>query len=530
MIVAVIPAKEQSGRLPNKNMLEIEGEPMIARTIRYALASKRVDQVYVSTDSDAISAYAESLGAGIIRRGEELGGETTLIDVIRHAWRKLDNDTISHVVCLQPDHPDRTIDLDAAIERAMMPATDEVFTVDRDGIRNGSVRIVNVRALESQPAVWSVTMRDDCTNVHTPADFEIARRNILADSGSVVVNGRRIGDNEPTFVIAEAGGNHGCQIDIAERMIDLAAEAGVDAIKFQTYKAERLATRHAMSYWTGESISQIEHFRKTDRFGRDEYAHLFRYAESKGIIAFSTPFDLESASMLNALGMPLFKIASGDLPDKRLLRHVASFGKPVILSVGAATPEEIDDAVTTVFSTQNCQLILLSCTLSYPTAFGDANLRRILSLKERYPGITIGLSDHTTPDPSMIIPALAVALGAAVIEKHYTLDRSQIGSGHFFSANPEDLRIMVANLRLAEAALGSGNIGVLPAEEVARDQARRSIVAETAIGAGEIVTNDMVGIKRPGGGLSPSLIDAVIGRRARRDIASDESITLDMLE
>jgi len=530
IIIAIIPAKEESNRLPDKNILEIDGEPLLSHAIRYARQSRRIDGIYVSTDSDAIAACARNMGAGVIRRGSDLGGDTPLLDVFRHAWKQIDDARITHVVGIQPDHPDRKTDLDQAIDYALENGIDELFTVDRHGRRNGALRIMTVLSLESQPPVWSATLMDDCTNIHTPLDFEIAKRNLSTRVGTIMVGNTGIGEQGPVFVVAEAAGNHMCQMAMAEKMIDLAAAAGADAIKFQTYKAERLATKEATSFWAGKQISQVEHYRQLDKFGEEEYAHLFRYAHGKGIIGFSTPFDLDSASMLHTLGMPLFKVASCDLPDKRFLRHVAGFGKPIILSTGACTPEEIDEAVATIYATGNYQLVLLACTLSYPTKNEDANLRRIRSLKERYPEIVIGLSDHTEPDENMAIPAIAVALGARVIEKHYTPDRSLTGSSHFFSASPEDLKKMVANIRLAEKVLGSGDLGVLSAEEAARAGARRSVVAAKEIRVGNTITSDMIDMKRPGGGLSPSMIDAVLGKRARRDIEPDEQISLDMLE
>ena len=347
---------------------------------------------------------------------------------------------------------------------------------------------------------------------------------------TITVKGSRIGGDAPAFIIAEAACNHMCQMDMAEKMIELAAEAGVNAIKFQTYKAERLVTKEAMTYWAGKQISQTEYYSKLDKFGVKEYAHLFEYAEKKGVIAFSTPFDLDSASMLHELGMPLFKVASCDLPDKRLLRHIASFNKPIILSTGGSMPEEIDEAIATIYATGNYQLILLVCTLSYPARNEDANLRRIQSFKERYPDVIIGLSDHTEPDQNMVIPAIAVALGAKVIEKHYTLDRSLTGSGHAFSATPDDLRKMVENIRITEQVLGSSKMTVYQAEEAARRNARRSLTAERYIKKGEVITSDLVGIKRPGTGIPANLIDKVIGRVAKRDIRKDEPFSLDQLE
>lgn len=348
----------------------------------------------------------------------------------------------------------------------------------------------------------------------------------------IQIASREISFDSPAFIVVEAGCNHMCDIASAKKMIDEAKTAGADAIKFQTYKAHKLAVQDSVAYWEySEGIkSQLEYYKNLDKFGRDEYAELFSYASKKGIIAFSTPFDVDSASMLNELGVPLFKIASCDLLDIRLLRHVAKFGKPVILSTGASTLEEIEKAVDTLFNAGNPDLILMVCTLSYPTEKEDAHLRRILSFKEKFPDIIIGLSDHTRPDENMIIPSVAVALGARLIEKHYTLDKTMSGSGHSFSMEPKDVKKMVENIRLTETVLGSAEIKIYEAEQAARENARRSLVANRDIKKGQKIVDDLIGIKRPAAGLSPDLIDQVMGRTAKCDIKKDTHITFEELE
>ncbi len=349
---------------------------------------------------------------------------------------------------------------------------------------------------------------------------------------AIQVQSRPISENSPVFIIAEAACNHMCDMKLAKKMINQAKKAGADAIKFQTYKAERLVCEDVQAYWnysTGAK-SQFEYYKRLDRFGRKEYKELFDYAKGAGIIIFSTPFDIDSASMLNELGAPLFKIASCDLPDTRLLRHVANFGKPVILSTGAATKPEIDKAVESIFRAGNRNLILMVCTLSYPANNQDANLRRILSFKKEYPNLIIGLSDHTRPDRNMVIPSVAVALGAKVIEKHYTLDKKMTGSGHSFSAEAWDLKKMVENIRLTEVVLGRDEIKVYDVECAAKKSARRSPVANSNIKKGQRLTSELIGIKRPATGLSPGLIDKIIGKIAICNIKKDQQIKLKQLK
>jgi len=350
-------------------------------------------------------------------------------------------------------------------------------------------------------------------------------------SNSIETAGRIIGDDSPSFIIAEAASNHMCDLNAALKMVDEVKAAGADAIKFQTYKAERLVVPDAASYWKFDqgSVSQFQFYKNLDRFDREEYETIFHYARQQGLIAFSTPFDPMSASMLNDLGVPLFKIASCDLPDVRLLKHVASFGKPVILSTGASNLVEIERAVETITGAGNTDLIIMVCTLSYPAENKDSHLARIRTFKREFSEFIIGISDHTEPDQHMIIPVVSVGAGAKVIEKHFTLDRSMSGSGHSFSMSPSDLKLMVENVRLAEEVLGSSQIRVYEAEEPARERARRCIVADRDISRGDLITNEMIGIKRPGTGLSPALIDQVVGRIARVDIGQDEQITLGQL-
>jgi len=351
-------------------------------------------------------------------------------------------------------------------------------------------------------------------------------------TGKIIADGKEISLASRAYIIAEAACNHICDMDIARKMIDEAAKAGSDAIKFQTYKAEKLVCSDSTTYWNhkGGSGSQLDYYKKLDKFGKAEYRDLFSYAKSKGITAFSTPFDVDSAKMLNDIGMPLFKIASCDILDTRLIRTVAGFGKPVIISTGASTIEEIKKTVTAFLNTGNSQLVLMACTLSYPTNNDNAHMARISTFRRMFPDIVIGLSDHTEPDENMVIPSVAVSLGAKVIEKHYTLDRSMTGSGHSFSINPTDLKKMVDNIRLTEKVLGSAEIKIFDVEAPARTKARRSLVAEEDIEKGARITSELIGVKRPGTGLAPDRIDEVIGRTANVNIKKDAQIRLEELE
>ena len=345
----------------------------------------------------------------------------------------------------------------------------------------------------------------------------------------IPIGNKVVSDNNNAFIIAEAANNHMCNMSLAKQLVDKAFDAGADAIKFQTYKASKLVREAATLYWNGEETSQLEYYSQLDKFDSNDYKELFDYAYSKGILPFSTPFDLDSANMLNSLSVELYKVASCDLPDYRLLRQLASFGKPIILSTGGSTLDEIDKAIDVIYQEVNFKVILLACMLSYPTPDADANLRKIVALRERYPWMIVGLSDHTEPDENMIIPSVAVSLGARVIEKHYTLDRKMTGSGHFFSVNPGDLTKMISNIRLTETVMGNHGLKVEEVERAACENARRSIVADSFIAEGTIITSDLLGMKRPADGLSPSQIDDVLGKKALKNFDQDELIAMEYL-
>ena len=353
------------------------------------------------------------------------------------------------------------------------------------------------------------------------------------------INGREVSEESP-FIVAEAGVNY---YDIAEKlgitpleaaklMIEEAAKAGADAIKFQTYKAEKLASKYSPAYWDTskeKTKSQYELFKKFDKFGEKEYIELAEYAKFQNIIFMSTPFDNEAVDFLNDL-MPVFKIASSDVTNIPFIRYIAKKGKPIFLSTGASTIEEIKEAVKTIEAEGNREIVIMHCILNYPTLYEDANLGMILHLKKEFPQYLIGYSDHTLPDKCMITLTTAVILGASVIEKHFTLDKSLEGNDHYHSMDPRDLRIFVENIKLITKIIGKTTKEPLPSEEKARKFARRSIVANKFIPKGTVITEDMLAIKRPGIGIPPNFFEKLIGRVAKKDINEDEIILWDFLE
>jgi sialic acid synthase SpsE len=346
-----------------------------------------------------------------------------------------------------------------------------------------------------------------------------------------------IRDKRGAFIIAEVGVNY---YDIAaknslsvmegaELMIDRAALAGADAVKFQTYKAGKIASRNSPAYWDRREEptgSQFELFSKFDKLGETEYRALAAHCAKREVMFLSTPFDFESADYLDAM-MPLYKISSSDLTNLPFVDHIARKNKPVLLSTGAATIGEIERAVDTVRRAGNDEIGLLHCVLSYPTAYDDANLNMIKHLGQVFPDTLLGFSDHTRPDAQMLTNTAAYIFGAKIIEKHFTLDKSLKGNDHYHAMDPSDLEKLIQNIDLYERIAGQHRKAPLECEGAARQQARRSIVARVDVAEGETITRDKITFKRPGTGISPALLDAVVGRTARRDIQEDALITWD---
>jgi sialic acid synthase SpsE len=321
--------------------------------------------------------------------------------------------------------------------------------------------------------------------------------------------GHVIGEASPTFIIAEAACNHECDIDVAKRMIDAAHNIGADAIKFQTYKAEKLVTKDAMSYWGDKPKSQLEYYKQLDQFDREEYEALFGYAKEVGIMAFSTPFDVDSATMLAEIGVPLMKVASCEVTNLELVEHIASLKIPTIMSTGGRTSSEVIEAVSRF---DGVPLLLMACTLSNPAT--EACLGRIHRLKDMYPGLHVGYSDHTEPD-SQLVPMLAVAAGAKMIEKHFTIDKSMNISNHFFAADIHQFREMVHQIRQVEKHIGDYELLPVYEELAPRRSASRSWFTARPISKGKTFTRDDLVYLRPGEGLGYGRLGDILKSKAK---------------
>lgn len=325
------------------------------------------------------------------------------------------------------------------------------------------------------------------------------------------------------YIIAEAGVNHNGSFDLACRLVDAAKAAGADCIKFQTFRAQNLVSRNAgkadyQKDTTGDG-SQADMLSKLE-LSYDAFSRLKQYCEEVGITFLSTPFDLESVAFLDALGVPFWKIPSGEVTNLPYLEALAKTGRPVVMSTGMCEMDEIEAALRVLRENGTSDIRLLHCNTEYPTPFADVNLRAMETMRRAF-GVEVGYSDHTR---GIEVPIAAVALGATIIEKHFTLDRNMEGPDHKASLEPDELAAMVSAIRNIEQALGSGEKTASPSEQKNIAVARKSIVAKRAIKAGERLTEDNLTVKRPGSGVSPMRWRDVLGTAAIRDFEEDEMI------
>src|ERR1700722_1193291 len=331
------------------------------------------------------------------------------------------------------------------------------------------------------------------------------------------------------LIIAEAGVNHNGSIDLAVQLIDAAKASGADAVKFQTFRADRIATRSAekANYQQRQAADGESQFEMLQRLELDAAAHrrLFDYCRKTAIQFLSSPFDIQSIDLLDTLEVPLLKIPSGEITNLPFLERIAAKGRPVILSTGMSTLGEVEEAVQVLRAGGVSEITLLHCVTEYPAPYAEINLRAMQTLKSAF-GLPVGYSDHT---PGIEIAIAAVALGAEVIEKHFTLDRSLPGPDHSASLEPKEFKQMVAAIRNVESALGDGIKKPALCELPNIPVARKSVVAVRALRAGQKLAAADLDIKRPGTGLSPKLLTALVGRTLRTNIEPDELILWDHL-
>lgn len=342
----------------------------------------------------------------------------------------------------------------------------------------------------------------------------------------ILIGNRSISKDSPTFIIAEGATNHNNRIELGLRLIREAAEAGADALKVQTYTAEKLVTKTAPCFWemadANERVrgTQYDSYTKVDKLAEDAYFEMKEYADKFNIEFFSTPFSKEDVDFLERLGVNLYKVASCDVTNLPLLKYIARKQKPIILSTGISRIGEIEEAVEAIEDEGNSQIVLLHCTITYPTPYDCVNLNAMKTMQKVFSDYPIGISDHTI---GIEIALASVALGGKCIEKHYTFDKSAgISSDHWLAIDTSELIQLVNKTRNIEMALGSPVKKLASSEQKALLYARRSLVSAKSICKGQVVDNDDIAIKRPGTGIPPKYLDLIIGCQALRDIPEDE--------
>lgn len=345
----------------------------------------------------------------------------------------------------------------------------------------------------------------------------------------VEIAGRKLGPGHPCFIIAEAGVNHNGDLDMARRLVDVAVESGADAVKFQTFKADRLVTLEApkaeyQMSTTDATESQFDMLQRLE-LSPEMHRSLWEYCQERNILFLSSPFDEQSADLLAELDVPAFKIPSGEITNLPYLRHIARKGKPMIVSTGMANLAEVEQAVNTIEAADNVEFVLLHCVSNYPTAPADVNLRAMETMATAF-GVPVGYSDHT---PGIAVTLAAVAQGACIIEKHFTLDRNLPGPDHLASLEPYELAAMVEGIRTVEAALGHGRKEPAAPEAATAAVVRKSLAAAQDIPAGVTLREELIIAKRPGTGLSPALLHQLLGRELKVDVPKDTLFTLEML-
>lgn len=575
--VCLIPARGGSKGLRDKNLLPVGGVSLVGRAVLaarefYRLAGLRDLPIVVDTDSEAIAEEARRWGALVpFLRPPELAGDTIATSASSLvALQRLESggSDVGDVILLQPTSPLRSgSDILAcwrAYDALRSPSVVSLVRTEHQpeiALRSepggavqwyaggespvrrqdspdawwpsGAVYVISLALLKRErrfivPGVTRgvVLPRERSVDVDTEEDLAEAETRLAARRAAPFnLGARTIGEGHPCFVIAEAGVNHNGDADLAHRLVDVAGDAGADAVKFQTFDPERLVSPLARraEYQianTGSAESQLEMLRGLV-LPRDALAPLAAHAAERGLLFLSTPFDEASADVLESLGMPAFKVPSGEVTNHPLVAHVAAKGKPVLMSTGMSTLAEVAEAVEVVRENGDPPLALFHCVTSYPAAAAECNLRAIGSMRVAF-GVPVGWSDHTE---GLQLSVAAVAAGANLLEKHFTLDRDLPGPDHLASLEPGELTALVKAVREVEAALGDGVKRPTDSELVNVAVVRRSLHASRPLPAGHVLkAADLIAL-RPGTGLPPALRGRVVGRRLRVGVERGEMLS-----
>ena len=577
--IFLIPARAGSKGIPGKNLRVVGGLPLLARAVRTTLRAARTlglpsTNVLVSTDSPSMARVAQEWGADVpfLRPAELAGDSATSMDVVLHTldFLRAQGSVPDRLILVAATNPLTEPDDILGALRLSMETGSSVVTVrpqehpiewaqrmSSDGRLFPAMSASGIHRRQDAPSAYRLTgavyvaapkqlidrktfIVEDTRGIETPAeravDIDGPEDLALAESllsarlaRPIRIRDRLVGPGQPCLIVAEAGVNHNGSLEVARKLVDVAADAHADAVKFQTFRADRLVTSDA-----GKAVYQVKSTGHGSQFEMLRslelplpwHSELRDRCIGRKMQFLSTPFDETSANFLDDLGVPAFKLSSGDLSNLPLITHIARKKKPMIMSTGMATMREIGESVDAVRDAGNDQIILLQCVSQYPANAEEMNLRAMRTLALAF-GTPVGLSDHTQ---GIEVAIGAAALGACLIEKHFTLDRGMPGPDHEASLTPNDLVALVHGIRTIEMALGDG-IKTPSARELEMARAaRRSLVAATHMPRGTLVTRAMIAIKRPGTGLAPTLLERVVGRRTVMDIKEDTILSWEMFE
>ena len=580
--VAVILARAGSKGLRDKCVLPLLGRPVISYTIEHAQRCPAIQEIILTTDSEAAASIGRATGVCIVQRPAELATDTARVDAsVRHAVETYEkqNGPVDAVVILYGNVPIRADGVIAkCVEllersggssvRTVAPVTkqhpDWIHRLNGDRMEqfrpnsihrrqeleplyyhDGAVIAVTRQSLFSSAALGDdphaffgpdrravVQQPEDAVDIDTAIDLALAeavlKHRINVDNRNLQIGQTVVGAGEPVYVVAEIGVNHDGQLSIAKELIHAAVDAKADAVKFQVFSPDRLVRSNApMAAYQQRTVQADSQYEMLSRLALlyDDFVELAAYAKQYNIEFLATPFSVVDLQFLASLNVSAIKLSSTDIVNGPLLDAAAATGLPVIFSRGAAEFDEIAASIGRLRQGGCKSLALLHCVSSYPTLEHEANLAVIATLADAFDCVT-GFSDHTE---SITIGGYAAAAGARIIEKHLTLDRSRPGPDHAFSLEPKQMAEYIRHIRQTEILLGHGRVTVSPSEQEVRTVSRTSIVAAKNIRAGDILTAEMLTVKRPGGGISPMSFKQLIGRKARTAIAVDTPITWEAL-
>ncbi len=575
-IFALVPARGGSKGVPRKNARTVAGVPLLGDAVRKTLRAAQLlgaqARVVCSTDDAELADVAREWSAEVpfLRPAPLATDAATSMDVVLHALETLSIPDDTLVLLVQPTSPLSTAEDIAAVVRLaretgapalsvaasahprswmwgqqpdgrlLLPTEDvghqrqsSAATVTPTGAAYAATagHLRKHRSFMGPDTRGAVMPASRALDVDHPDDLSTADAVLRARVATPMRlgNGRMVGPGHPCFVIAEAGVNHNGKVDLGLRLIDAALEAGADAVKFQTFKTDKAIRKGTPK--AGYQVQQtgggtMEDMVRALELSPRDHQRLWDHARERGITIFSSPFDPDSVSVLTALGVPVIKLASGEITNRFMLEAVAATGLPLIMSSGMANLPEIERALQVLAASHSGPVSLLHCVSSYPAPPSSLNLRAMETMQAAF-GLPTGWSDHSM-GPSASVAA--VAMGACIVEKHITLDRTMEGPDHTASMEPADFKAMMATIRELEAMKGSPEKRLQPEETDVRKLARRSLVARTDLPAGTVLTRDHFETKRPGTGISSMDLPSVLGRRLTRALAADDLLTLGHLE